>query len=182
MARLFVAVWPTAEVIEHLRAVPRDSWVDVRWIPERNWHVTLRFIGEATAEDTIEALAAVELPVVSAQVSMRIERLGGRSVVVPVDGVDTLARAVREATEGIGTDALDPHFRGHITLGRSRGKRPIKGGIATADPPPPIRFDVQEVALVASTLTDHGSDYEPLASFPTLPTSARPSPSPPPVE
>jgi 2'-5' RNA ligase len=178
MARLFVAVWPPADVIERLREVPRDVWDDVRWIPERNWHITLRFIGEAQTEEAVEALSAAELPAATAQVTPRIVRLGGRSLVVHVDGVEVLARAVREATDGVGTDALDPNFRGHITLGRSRGQRPITAGVARGDQPPPIRFDVHEVALVASTLTSQGSDYVTLTKFPTTAASS----APPPVE
>ena len=52
MTRLFVAAWPDAETIERLRALGRPDEPDVRWVPERNLHVTLRFLGDVESART----------------------------------------------------------------------------------------------------------------------------------
>jgi 2'-5' RNA ligase len=159
--RLFVAVWPPEPVRQRLRELPRDEAPDLRWMPEENWHVTLAFLGEREPASIEADLTAAALPAATATVSWRFGVLARTSLVVPVAGVDQLARAVR--------GAVDPNltggpFRGHVTVARTRGKRPI-----TSLPPgpdwPPIAFDVDAVALVASTLTPEGSRYRPVATF-----------------
>ena len=47
MVHLFVAAWPTDEVIQELAAIPQPIEPGVRWIPRQNWHITLRYIGDA---------------------------------------------------------------------------------------------------------------------------------------
>lgn len=169
MPRLFVAIWPSEAVIDHVHALPRDSWRDVRWIPEINWHMTLRFIGEELTQSAIDALRNVRLPAATAEISSQIVRMGARSLIVPVAGLDALAAVVREATQDLGADALDPRFRGHITVGRTIGQKPIKGEPASGDNPP-IRFDVHEVALIASVLGNQGAVYDSVAKFDTTVT------------
>ena len=45
--RLFVAVWPPEEVVAELTALPRKDGRGVRFVAPENWHVTLRFLGQA---------------------------------------------------------------------------------------------------------------------------------------
>ena len=54
MARLFVAVWPSADVIEALCALRRKDERGVRFVRPENWHITLRFLGETHPADVIE--------------------------------------------------------------------------------------------------------------------------------
>ena len=44
--RLFLAVWPSPEVVDVLRALPRPDTPGVRWSTEDQWHVTVEFLGE----------------------------------------------------------------------------------------------------------------------------------------
>ena len=78
-------------------------------------------------------------------------------------GADALASAVRSATAGIGE--RDPHrFRGHLTLARadrSAADR-LTGAQITA------RFEVREVALVASDLQADRPVYSTMAVFDTV--------------
>src|SRR5262245_25686750 len=163
MPRLFVAVWPSEEAMEHVRALPRDTWSDVRWIPEDNWHVTLAFLGDASIDAVTSRLRDTRLPASTAAVGSRLTVLGRKSLVVPVAGIDELAGVARCAT----LPADDQRFRGHITIGRSIGRRPIKGRPARSDTDD-VCFEVREVALVASTLSPNGSRYETVATFPTI--------------
>ena len=53
MTRLFVALWPPDEVREELRQLHRKDQRGVRFVPEDNWHVTLRFLGEADVDECL---------------------------------------------------------------------------------------------------------------------------------
>jgi 2'-5' RNA ligase len=163
MPRLFAAVWPPEEVRASLRQVPRHGWGDLRWMPEENWHVTLVFLGEADIDETAEALRRTALPPATAEVSAQLRVMARTSLVLPVRGVDELAGVVRTATL---PEAADRPFRGHITMARSRGGRPIKGRAATV-PWQRASFPVDEIAVVVSTLGPKGSTYATVATFPT---------------
>jgi 2'-5' RNA ligase len=162
MVHLFVAAWPTAEVIQELAAIPQPTEPGVRWIPRQNWHITLRYIGDADPDEVAARLTDTGLPRVAAVVGPAVEPLGRRQIVIPVEGIDALADAVRSATAGIGEIDRRP-FRGHLTLAR----------LAVDAPPSMIgtrvesEFEITEIALVASDRRPDGSAYTTLARFPT---------------
>ena len=80
--------------------------------------------------------------------------LGERSLITPVAGVDDLAQLVEQAVRGLGTERERPRFQGHITVARlARHARPTWSAGRHFE----ASFDVDEVALVASTLTDAGA-------------------------
>ena len=165
MTRLFVAAWPDAATIERLAALPRPEATGVRWVPDQNLHITLRFLGEVDLGATSEFLAAAALPSATATLGPEVVQLGGRQVVVPVEGVDRLAAAVRSATATIG--AHDPRrFRGHVTIAR------IKRGVPATLIGTPVGgvFAITELALVASDPRPTGAVYTTVATFPTVPT------------
>lgn len=164
MARLFIAVQPPDEVVEILRELPRKDQRGVRFIPPENWHATLRFLGDAHIDDVGEALSRAELPIAWARLGPAIDMLGSHSVIAPVAGLDDLARAVDDATAGIGTLEPRPTYLGHITVARvKRGAivRKVVGMLCDAT------FDVREVALVESRLRPEGSEYRTVATWPT---------------
>lgn len=155
MARLFVAVSPPAQVIELLRGLPRDPDVPVRWVPEAQWHMTLRFIGEADPREVAERLDHARLPSAWARLGPAVTLLGPSVVMVPVAGLDELATTVLQATAGIGE--VDPRpFVGHLTLGR------VVGADSWTPPALPIdvEFEVARLALVTSTPSADGPRYE----------------------
>ncbi len=171
MSRLFVCAWPPPHVRLLLAALPRPDIGGVRWVAERDWHVTLRFIGDARIEHAVDAvterLATAALPAATLVLGPAVGLLSDRHVVVPVAGADALAAAVRGATAGLGE--LDRHhFRGHLTLAR----------LGRGVPPPTLlgasvggEFEVDRVALVASELlpgpSSSAARYTTLASFAT---------------
>jgi 2'-5' RNA ligase len=169
MSRLFVAIWPPAHVCDHVRTLPRHGWSDVRWTPEQNWHVTLRFLGDADPDEVADALVAVAFPTSTAHVSSELVTLGAHSVVVPVSGVDAVARVVREATQALGSHPPNDRFRGHLTVGRAIGRRGIvrDTGVEVGTPSAGVAsFDVNEIALVESTLSPRGAAYATVVTFP----------------
>ena len=164
MPRLFVAAWPPAEVVDRLHALPRPSDANVRWVPAEQWHVTLRFLGEADTDEVASRLARVELPRVTAVVGPEVRRLGRGMLVVPVAGVDELSAVVHRATDGLGQPPEQRGFRGHLTLARRRrdAPLPIVGEAVSA------AFDVDEVLLVQSDLGERGAAYTTVGRWPTV--------------
>lgn len=161
MDRLFVAASPDAATVTTLRLLPRPDERGVQWVRDEDWHVTLRFLGTCDTEAVIRRLDEAELPACRAFLGPAVDWLGPQ-LVVPVSGVDGLAAAVHAATEGIG-DPPRPHFRGHLTIARTRraATSTVLGHRVSAV------FDVAEVALVRSELTSDGRRYTTVATFPT---------------
>jgi 2'-5' RNA ligase len=164
MARLFVAVWPPDDVAESLRELRRKDERGVRFVAPENWHVTLRFLGDADPDAVGDALDRGTYTRCVARVGPGVDVLKHHSVIVPVRGVDPLAAAVARATRGLGTEPERRKFAGHLTLARmKRHARPpaVTGARIEGE------FEVEEVALVESTLTASGAVYTTLETWPT---------------
>jgi RNA 2',3'-cyclic 3'-phosphodiesterase len=162
MRRLFVAVWPSPEVMAGLMSLPRPPEQGVRWVPPEQWHVTLRFLGDADPDDALAALSGASLPAATAELGPRVSRLGRAVVVVPVAGLDPLADAVRDVTAAVGEPPDPRGFTGHLTLARLRHRGACRlTGTAVAE-----RFVAHEVALVASEPSSTGPVYRVLGRFP----------------
>jgi 2'-5' RNA ligase len=122
--RLFVAVRPPPDVIDALAALARPDGTPVRWTTRGQWHVTLRFFGNVEDLSPIEtALAASVLGVAPFDVTMgpRAGVLGHQIVYLPVTGLADLAATVVAATGAFGEPPPRRRFRGHLTLGRTKG-------------------------------------------------------------
>lgn len=159
MARLFVAVWPPADVVGQLRALDRPVLPGVRWTTEDQWHMTLRFLGEADAGEAAGAVAELRHPVVAASLATAGRRLGPSAYVLDVSGLEALAAAARDVMKGVG--ALGPGsaerpFHGHLTIARlgRRARPPRRLVVAGA------QWPVEEVTLVESHLHPRGARYE----------------------
>jgi len=104
MARLFVALLPPAAVRAELAALatPVDG---VRWVPEDNLHLTLRFIGDADADK-------------QARLEDALARVHVEPFILPVGGVGLFP--TRGPAKVLSVDmTLDVHsFHPHFTLGR----------------------------------------------------------------
>ena len=159
--RLFVAAWPDAATAALLGDMPRPDQPGVRWVRPEHWHVTLRFLGECDRDAVVERLSTAAPPTARAVLGPAVDRLGPQ-VVVPVGGVDALAAAVHRATADIGQRSRR-HFRGHLTLARTR-----RGATSTVvGHPVSGAFDVREIVLVRSELGATGSRYTTIAVYPT---------------
>jgi 2'-5' RNA ligase len=170
--RLFVAVWPSAAVVDELRGLERPARPGVRWTTADQWHVTLRFLGEIDDPDLLgsrmeELTWPVQGPAsVQGRAGATVAELGPRSVCLgpavlclPVNGLDALAAAVRAATADLGRPDDHAGFRGHLTLARARRG----AGRSVLRQLPVIelqqRWTVEEVTIVASALGGTGSAY-----------------------
>lgn len=178
--RLFIAVnFPPAvrsELGDLVRTLA-DAGLPVRWTPEDNFHLTLRFLGDRSEED-VEVLRRILLEVaaeaepfdvgfgpVGAFPSPRRPRV----IWISVDAGPRL-RLLRDELErrlaaaGFGRD--DRSFRPHVTLGRARkdaSPGAFRGFVSLAgDLDLDTSVSVDTVHLVRSHRGPDGSRYEPL--------------------
>lgn len=163
MARIFVAVWPPSAVRAALTSIPRPDRTHLRWVPDENLHVTLRFLGQTDADTVATRLRAVRLPRATATLGPATTRLGDRILVAPVTGLDALAEAVAAATRDLGAPASARGFVGHVTLARGRDHVPSD----LVGTPLDGRFPVTSVAVVSSDTRPDGARYTTLATIPT---------------
>jgi RNA 2',3'-cyclic 3'-phosphodiesterase len=154
VARLFVAVWPPADVLDRLDALPRLPLAGARWTTRPQWHVTLRFLGPVDVRVATAALDHLAAAPTTAVLGPRPRRLGKSVLMVPVAGLDDLAAAVADATDGLGEPGEHP-YRGHLTLARAR-----LGSVPALDVDVEATWPVEEVALVESHLHPAGARYD----------------------
>jgi 2'-5' RNA ligase len=161
---MFVAVWPTADVVSLLAGMARPPDPGLRWTSADQWHVTLRFLGAVADEErdrltnSFRGLPLEAVDPVEAVLGPSTRRFGDRVLYVPVAGLDGLAAAVVASTADIGEPPDDRPFRGHVTLARARGRgadlRVLAGAALSA------RWTVAEMALVVSHTRPDGARYE----------------------
>jgi 2'-5' RNA ligase len=165
--RLFVAVWPPAEVTQALASLDRPDRRGLRWTTPDQWHVTLRFLG--SMEDAEEGKRALDgaVPVAApgqpvAIAGPAVAPLGPSILCVPVAGLEDIAASVVAATAGIGERPPERPFRGHITLARARRGVDVR---ALAGQPFSAAWPVTELTLVASETRPSGARYRVVAGY-----------------
>lgn len=150
---------------ERLR-VPGDG---LRWTAPAGWHITLQFLGSATAEQCAcvqQRLAAIRqghFPI-SLEAPAIFERAGAFVVEVqPSPPLLDLQGKVTAATAPCGFAAEERAYHPHITLARSKGGRTALtalrkrlGGVKIAP------FEAREFVLYESFLEPGGARYEAL--------------------
>jgi 2'-5' RNA ligase len=179
MARLFVALVPPVVVRSEL-ALLASPLPGLRWTPEDNLHLTLRFIGETDAEK-------------QARFEDALTRLHVEPFVLPVGGIGLfptrgpakvlwagvgnghtrlyqLRKQVDEALLAVDAALAVPSFHPHFTLGRIGENNDTKSLAqflaknAGFEAPP---FLVTEIHLLASELVPgHPPRYRPVRTFP----------------
>ncbi len=163
MSRLFVCLWPPEHVVGALEALHRKDQVGARFVRPENWHVTLRFLGDADPNEVAGALDATPFEPTTVRLGPAVDVGKDATLFVPVTGADDLAAAVVSATRSLGDEAIRPRFLGHVTLARlkKRANMPrVLGDLVDAS------WQPREVALVESTLRPDGPRYDTLATFP----------------
>jgi 2'-5' RNA ligase len=145
-------------------------------------HVTLKFLGEVTPDRLAGLEAALATAVDDAGVDPFDMTVGGFGVFPSLDYISVVWVGVREGaadltrlheaiereTTALGFDPEDHDFTPHVTLARmddARGKAAVQRVVREADPTVGA-YDVTEVRLTESRLTDDGPEYEAVARFP----------------
>jgi 2'-5' RNA ligase len=170
--RLFVAIMvPDAirPAISHAAEHLQDC-MGVRLLPPGDWHLTLRFIGDAdedAAKRMGEALAAVKFAPFTVRLSgagaypdTRFPRaifVGGES-----DGARALAAEIEKALMPFGLRM--EKFSVHVTVARSKGAGDIDAFLKNTGEVG--SFEVKSFALVKSRLMAHAAAYDVLREYP----------------
>ena len=163
MSRLFVALWPPDDVVAHLEELHRKDQVGARFLPPENWHVTLRFVGDADPNDVAAALDAARFEPTEVRLGPAVDVGGERTLFVPATGAEALAAEVVRVTRDLGTERIRPRFLGHVTIARLKKRANMPralGELVEASWRP------DAVALVESTLRPDGARYETLTTWP----------------
>ncbi len=168
--RTFIALEPPEGFVEEVAAMARvlGSAVEGRFVPRRNYHVTLAFLGDISEAQARKAMDAMDEACVGvAAIPLRPDGLGkfGRASdatlwlgLAPEQELTGLASRLREALRLRGVPFDEKPFLPHITLAR-RVKLP-KGAFPELAFPLPC--NAVHVTLFKSTLTRDGAQYKPL--------------------
>lgn len=175
-----------AEVAAQVRALrARPNGDGVRWVRSEGYHVTLRFLGNVAVPLVPELVSAVEQALRGAKpfaVTLGPPRAfpserRPRVVVLPLEPeaeLAALAERIEGAVVACGLPPEKRRFRGHLTLGRVRGRRLPELAVPPACTDP---LAVREVVLFRSDLGRDGSRYAPLAHLPLTAEETLPPPA-----
>jgi len=172
--RLFTAV-PLPDEVRHTVAGIVDelsgALEGVRWVPEPNLHITLRFLGESPASTIprmAEAMrkAARHLPAtvriggVGAFPSLRSARVIWVGVEDHTGSIEKVYNVLDKAAEKCGFGREGRRYKPHVTIGRARRKPvAIPDDIASKFADDVIELEVAEIALFRSRLSSAGAEY-----------------------
>jgi 2'-5' RNA ligase len=161
--RLFVAVDPPAEAVEHLR--PRlQATPGLRWTDPAQWHLTLTFCGEVTdksAADLATRLARaagrhgpMQLRLTGAGAFSRPARAHALWVGVTgdSDALGKLAMSTNAAARRCGIAVEDRRFRAHLTIARASPPADLRDVVEQLSSYEGPTWEVTELHLVRSQL------------------------------
>ena len=179
LSRLFLAV-PLGDDARHaLAARIRDAvpaGLPGRAVPPRNWHLTLRFLGDVGPVAADRLAGVLDESDLGGAFEVTWGGLGAfprpkRATVLWVgasagdEEMAALAAAVEEAVQRAGFAAEDRPFRLHLTLSRMRPDCDVRALLADA-PPAGVTMPVDRVVLYRSHLGRGGARYEEIEEFP----------------
>lgn len=188
MHRLFVALRPPPSISDALLDLAEGDG-HLRWTPEEQLHLTLKFIGEVErpqAEDIAAALSGLAVSAVElrlAGVGLFERRSGGVlwAGVEPRGPVAALAAKVDRACQAAGVEPDHRAFHPHLTLAGWSGGRPPSLDSWLADhrglTSPPFRVDA--FTLFESHLGRHGARHVPVLIQPLVGSGPEPPHIPP---
>ncbi len=153
--------------------------IRVAWVQPRNFHVTVRFLGDIDPMLTIE-LEHMIRPI-AARITpfpLTIDRLGAfpnpaRARVIWAGGdappeFVTLADQINQGLAVLGFPPARKESIAHITLGRVKGRpdKALERALGEHRAVPVHVLHVDRIILMESTLTPRGAEYAPLFSVP----------------
>lgn len=182
--RLFLSVDLPPELTAEVEAL-QEQFADaegLRFTDPAQAHVTMKFLGEVREYHVDELQAAVAEAIADIDVDPFEAEVGGLGVFPSPDYISVLWTGFREgseeltrihealeaATAELGFEPEEHEFTPHVTIARmddARGKALVQRKLREEDPTVGT-FDVAEVRLTESTLTEEGPEYETIARVP----------------
>ena len=178
--RLFLAVAlndaARAALQAHLASARAGQALPGRAVVPRNWHFTLRFLGDTPAADAARLRAGLGAADLGAAFDVGFTRLGAfpraarasvlwLGVGTGVDALRALAARVEAAAVHAGFPPEPRPFAPHLTLARVQPPGDVRPVIA-AVPPFGAEMRVDAVTLYRSTLGGGPPRYDVVESFP----------------
>ncbi|MGE3799825.1 MAG: RNA 2',3'-cyclic phosphodiesterase [Candidatus Kapaibacterium sp.] len=163
-----------ANLIAELRA--HDGGI-VRWTPEENLHVTLRFLGELSTDTFRKARQVMKQTELPHTCHLRFGEINGlpslsrpNVIVLDLEGVTEedqkhltdLQRTTESFARTIGLPPEERAFRPHVTLGRVRRDQQISESLHSAVEnlhPVIPEVEISDLVLIESFLSREGARY-----------------------
>lgn len=151
----------------------------IKWVQPQNIHLTLKFLGNIPASDTekirdaiIEAVRDVEPILLSAKgigvfPDLKRPRVLWVGIAGQKNSLIGLYQALEENLETIGFTKESRPFKGHLTLGRIKGRIPSKRLVQVMEEFIDFEtetFEANKIILFQSEQTPSGAVYTKLAS------------------
>jgi 2'-5' RNA ligase len=173
--RAFIAI-PLSTEVQALLGVVSQTWSEqvpersVRWVKPHLMHITLRFLGDTQVASLRTVAGALDR--IAAQndaFTLRLDRPGcfpnnkrPRVIWIGLQGQLETARALKqeidEALIPLGWEQENRSFRPHLTIGRVKDSRKVRGFRWEANVEP-LPIPVQTIHLIESTLHPAGPVY-----------------------
>ncbi len=175
--RLFTAIDLPEGFRNEVADMQAPSALDARWTDPDQFHVTLRFIGDANREQATryeEALAGVAVPPVRCKpygLDVLPSRRSPRVLMLGMDRTESLTalyEAVSEALDAEGLPPEDREFKPHVTLARLDDTAPeaVHAFLRSHNEHTFPAFEANQFVLYESTLTSDGALHEAKAIYP----------------
>jgi 2'-5' RNA ligase len=152
---------------------------DARWTRPEGIHLTLKFLGEISAQQEAEVKSALSRVERFEKFTVGTQGFGffpdakrPRVFWAGLDAPPALARLAAEVESALAALGFPPEnrpFKPHLTLARFKIPRPqprLEALLAVQDSPLPGSFEVSEFFLWESRLLPGGAEYHKAARFP----------------
>lgn len=174
--RLFTAIDLPDDIRSRCADLQAPDRLDAQWSPPRQFHVTIRFIGDTDPEQAAryeDALSEVDAPVVECSpygLDVFPNRHNPRVLILGLERSDALMslyRGVSHALEAEGLDPEDRDYHPHVTLGRLNQVSPsaVHDFLDAHRDLSLPSFVADTFILYESTLTSEGAIHERRATF-----------------
>jgi len=157
--RMFLAISPPPPVIDVISDLPTKALRGVRFTKRKQWHVTLRYLGDCERNDALQALAGLQAPAADVTLGPEVALLGNRVVMLPAAGLDLTAAAIDAAFGDVG-DESEREFVGHLTIARLKG-RPLRDPslVSVLGAPISAQWHADTVDLWKTEVTQDGAEH-----------------------
>lgn len=180
--RTFIAIQlpqPLKTAIYQLTAPFRKMPLDMKWVEERNYHLTLKFLGSITPENIMAIDICLKGLVQRDSFSLSVGEWGAFPSVrkpnilwVGMGGeLEALQRLWKETEDALFQRGhpRDPNFHPHITIGRFRSQANASMLISKLQQTPSFEqigsFQAASMHLMESNLSPAGPSYHALSNY-----------------
>lgn len=175
---LAISIAQTASPILYRQLLPLRPTLkkyNLRWIPQQNWHITVKFIGALPAGKTpflAKELTAQLRQLPSFELELKtidwfpntVEPIMLAAIPAPCEPLNRLASCLDKTLTHYGIPHNSKPFRAHLSLARHKGAKDTTSQHLPASLSP-VKIAVSQVELYQSRLEKQGVYYSKLVSF-----------------